>query len=149
MPIEYIDTTATITGDMRFLISKREKPENLNALVQNAGAWAKPYSTAATIGGDIIILRDEVVNLKIPNSSAQYFSTSLGSRFEEEIGFAPTQDSADTPYQHLAFPSYDEEDILDWDVAIVSPPPRPSGTIRVKLKYGGRSKPLPIDNFGE
>ena len=47
--------------------------------------------------------------------------------------------------QRLAFPAYDEEDILNWDVAIV-PPPRPSGTIRVKLIYKGRRKPMPVEN---
>ena len=51
--------------------------------------------------------------------------------------------------QRLAFPSYDEEDILDWDAAIVTPPPRPSGTIRVRLIYKGRSKPMPVENFWE
>ena len=45
--------------------------------------------------------------------------------------------------QRLAFPVYDEEDILNWDAAIVPPPPRLSGTIRVRLIYKGRSKPLP------
>lgn len=48
--------------------------------------------------------------------------------------------------QRLAFPVYDEEDILDWDTAIVTPPPRPSGTIRVRLIYKGRSKPMPVEN---
>ena len=48
--------------------------------------------------------------------------------------------------QRLTFPVYDEEDILDWDAAIVTPPPRPSGTIRVKLIYKGRSKPLPVED---
>ena len=51
--------------------------------------------------------------------------------------------------QRPAFPVYDEEDILNWDAAIVTPPPRQSGTIRVKLKYKGRSKPIPVENFGE
>ena len=51
--------------------------------------------------------------------------------------------------QRLAFPVYDEEDILNWDAAIVTPPPRQSGTIRVKLKYKGRSKPIPVENFWE
>ena len=51
--------------------------------------------------------------------------------------------------QRLAFPVYDEEDILDWDAAIVTPPPRPSGTIRVRLIYKGRSKPMPVENFWE
>ena len=50
--------------------------------------------------------------------------------------------------QHLAFPTYHEKDILNWDVAI-TPPPRRSGTIRVRLIYKGRSKPLPVENFWE
>ncbi|RKU09605.1 hypothetical protein C6503_20855 [Candidatus Poribacteria bacterium] len=51
--------------------------------------------------------------------------------------------------QRLTFPVYDEEDILNWDAAIVTPPPRPSGTIRVRLIYKGRSKPMPVGNFWE
>ncbi len=48
--------------------------------------------------------------------------------------------------QRLAFPTYDEEDILDWDAAIITPPPRPSGTIRVRLIYKGHRKPMPVEN---
>ena len=48
--------------------------------------------------------------------------------------------------QHLAFPVYDEEDILNWDAAIVTPPPRRSGTIRVRLIYKGCRKPIPVEN---
>ncbi len=51
--------------------------------------------------------------------------------------------------QRLAFPVYDEENILNWDAAIITPPPRPFGTIRVRLIYKGRSKPMPIENFWE
>ena len=51
--------------------------------------------------------------------------------------------------QRLAFPVYDEDDFLDWDVHIGTPPPRPSGTIWIKLKYKGRSKPIPVENFWE
>lgn len=47
------------------------------------------------------------------------------------------------------FPVYDEEDILNVNAVIVTPPPRQSGTIRVKLKYIGRSKPLSVDNPSE
>ena len=47
--------------------------------------------------------------------------------------------------QRLAFPTYDAEDILNWDAAIV-PPPRRSGTMRVWLIYKGRSKPMPVEN---
>ena len=37
------------------------------------------------------------------------------------------------------------EDRLDWDFAIIDPPPRPSGQIQVKLNYIGRGKPIPVD----
>ena len=50
------------------------------------------------------------------------------------------------PMQHLAFPVYDEEDILNLDAVIVTPPPRQSGTIRVKLIYEEPSKPIPVEN---
>ena len=58
----------------------------------------------------------------------------------------PTNTSKEKPKQHLDFPSYDEEDILNWDVAITPPQPRRSGTIRVRLIYKGRRKPMPIEN---
>ena len=50
------------------------------------------------------------------------------------------------PMQRLAFPVYDEEDILNLDAVIVTPPPRRSGTIRVKLIYNGHSKPIPAED---
>ena len=48
--------------------------------------------------------------------------------------------------QRLAFPVYDEEDILNLDAVIVTPPPRQSGTIRVKLIYEEPSEPIPVEN---
>lgn len=42
-------------------------------------------------------------------------------------------------------PVYDDE-ILNWDVYIATPPPRASGTIKVKLKYIGRAKPKFFDD---
>lgn len=51
--------------------------------------------------------------------------------------------------QRLAFPVYDEDDLLNWDAHIGTPPPRPSGTIRVRLIYKGRRKPMPVENFWE
>ena len=61
----------------------------------------------------------------------------------------PANTTNEKPKKRLAFPVYDEEDILDWDFAIVTPPPRPSGTIRVRLIYKGRSKPIPVEDFWE
>jgi hypothetical protein len=37
-------------------------------------------------------------------------------------------------------------DILDWDAAIDSPPPRPSGDVTVRLEPSGRSRPMPVDD---
>ena len=56
-----------------------------------------------------------------------------------------TPETLITKQQLPAFPSYNEEDILNLDAAIV-PPPRPSGTTRVRLIYKGRSKPMPVEN---
>ena len=39
-----------------------------------------------------------------------------------------------------------EEDRLDWDAHIPIASKRRSGSIRVKLDYGGRGKPTPADN---
>jgi hypothetical protein len=38
-----------------------------------------------------------------------------------------------------------EEDVEKGDVVIDTPPPRRRGTIQVRLKYGGRRKPIPVD----
>jgi len=39
------------------------------------------------------------------------------------------------------------EELLDWDAHIETPPPpRQSGTIKVRFNYVGRSKPIPIDD---
>ena len=50
------------------------------------------------------------------------------------------------PKPRFAFPAYDEEDILNLDAVIVTPPPRQSGTIRVKLIYEEPSRPIPVEN---
>ena len=61
----------------------------------------------------------------------------------------PTNTTNDKQEQRFTFLSYHEEDLLDWNAAITPPPPRRSGTIRVKLIYKGRSKPFPVVNFWE
>lgn len=43
--------------------------------------------------------------------------------------------------------SEEAEYLLDWDAHIETPPPpKQSGTIKVRFKYVGRSKPIPIDD---
>jgi hypothetical protein len=39
-----------------------------------------------------------------------------------------------------------DDDILDWDAVIRTPPPRSAGKIQVQLRYRGRGKPLPVDD---
>ena len=48
--------------------------------------------------------------------------------------------------QHIAFPVYDEADILNLDAVVYTPPPRQSGAVRVKLIYEEPSKPMPVEN---
>lgn len=38
----------------------------------------------------------------------------------------------------------DSPEILDWDAWIETPPPRPSGKIKVRLNFLGRGKPIPL-----
>lgn len=37
------------------------------------------------------------------------------------------------------------EEVLDWDVWLPTPPPRPSGTMTVRLEFVGRDRPIPVD----
>ena len=48
--------------------------------------------------------------------------------------------------KRLAFPVYDDEDILNLDAVVYTPPPRQSGTIRVKLIYEEPSEPMPVED---
>ena len=59
----------------------------------------------------------------------------------------PANTSTEKQKQRLTFPVYDEEDILNLDAVIITPPPRQSGTIRVKLIYEKPSTPIPVEDF--
>ena len=90
----------------------------------------------------------EEENTQIPEPSTRSTSVSLELNLGENIESRGTQEFVDSQGQHFDFLSYTEEELLDWDV-VITPPPRPSGVIRVKLKYKGRSKPFPADGFWE
>ena len=108
-----------------------------------------PYPhTTSTIDKYITFSFPKQEEPNIPEPSIRNTTASLQLRFEEEIKSGKSQEIADSQTQ-LALHLFDDEDVLDWDVAITTPPPRPSGTIRVKLKYIGRSKPFPVENFWE
>jgi len=89
--------------------------------------------------------------------------TKVSSLFPEiETKLAPENETGiqdDTEEELLQFresmnraligPSISEEveDLLDWEAHIESPPPPSrSGTIKVRFKYIGRSKPIPIED---
>ena len=113
---------------------------------QNVKTWSGFGTTIVAIFGSAILLLGESGTPNIPESREQNTSASVQWDFGEEVKSGVTQEFADTRQQLLAFPTYDEEDILNWDAVVVPPPPRRSGTIRVKLIYKGRSKPIPDEN---
>lgn len=57
-----------------------------------------------------------------------------------------TNTTNDKQAQLPTFPFYNDEEILNIDAVIDIPPPRESGTIRVKLIYEEPSKPMPVEN---
>lgn len=119
---EYTDTGATISEIAGVFFGGANNLNTVDDSVQNA-------STSVEVGPTV-----------------QSTGASREFKFGEPIESRMTQTLVYPRQQRLAFPTYDEEDILYWDVSIVTPPPRPSGTIRVKLKYKGRSKPIPVEN---
>jgi hypothetical protein len=50
----------------------------------------------------------------------------------------------DGPDGRSAPVTIEDPDLLDWDAAIDTPPPRPSGTVSVCLESSGRSRPTPV-----
>jgi hypothetical protein len=48
-----------------------------------------------------------------------------------------------------AAPVRPDDNRLDWDLHIETPPVRPGGTIKVQLRYDGRSKPIPVPDPSE
>lgn len=122
MPNEYINTQSPIAANAGFLFTEGEKSVPSELLWQPTELLLKFGYSTSTI----------VESVSSPSS-------------EEEKPEIPT---LSFPKKRLAFPTYDEEDVLNWD-ATVTPPPRPSGTIRVRLKYKGRRKPIPIEDPSE
>ena len=148
MTTQYTQEGTTINTDIVFssLHDEAEKLDISKPFLQNVKTWSGFGTTIAVIFGSAIFLLGESGTPNIPESLEQNTSTSIELNFEQEIESGVTQEFAETQQQRLAFPTYDEEDILNWDAVVVPPPPRRSGTIRVKLIYKGRSKPIPDDD---
>ena len=148
MTAQYTQGTTTINKDTVFpsLFNEVEKPDTSKFSQQNMKIWSGLGTTVAVIFGSAIFLLGESETSNIPEPAVRNTSASIELNFGEEIESRVTQKFAETQQQRLAFPTYDEEDILNWDAVVVPPPPRRSGTIRVKLIYKGRSKPIPDED---
>ena len=148
MATRYTQEATTINRDIvsPFLHDETEKLNIPKPFQQNVKTFSGFGTTVAVIFGTAIFLLGESGTPNIPRPPLKNTSASVQWHFDEEIKSGVTQEFADTRQQRLAFPTYDEEDILDWDAVVVPPPPRRSGTIRVKLIYKGRSKPIPDDD---
>ena len=116
---EYINTQSPIAGITGFFFHEEEKTDTPKLLWQSTEVLLKFGYITATRVESISFPSDEKEKPEIPEPSLAK--------------------------KRLAFPTYDEEDILKWDV-VIPPPPRPSGTIRVRLKFKGRRKPIPIED---
>lgn len=122
MPNAYINTQSSIAANTGFLFTEGEKSDTSKLFWQSTEVLLKFAYPTTTI----------VESVSSPSSKEDKQQIPVPSLSQKR----------------LAFPTYDEEDILKWDVTI-PPPPRPSGTIRVRLKYKGRRKPIPIEDPSE
>lgn len=142
---EYINTQSPIAKNTGFLFSEER------TLYISKPSWQRTeillkfgWSTSIMVEGINYPFgrskKNEISNFPIDTSTLLKLVT------QEEIESGLTQELANRQEQRLAFPSYDEEDILKLDAVTVAPPPRRSGTIRVKLIPKGRSKPIPAED---
>ena len=121
VPNAYINTQSSIAANTGFLFTEEEKLDTSKLFWQSTEVLLKfAYPTTAVIES-VNFPSDEEEKLEIPESSVMQ-------------------------QQLPAFPSYNEEDILNLDAVIITPPPREFGTIRVKLIYEEPSKPIPVDD---
>lgn len=164
----YPHTTATIGKEILFFpFGEEEKPKLPTYFVRNTGAslelcfeesieFGRTYEFVDTRPffsySEADIPKWKAIKFGRTHEFADTQCFALPSYSKEDLRAwkattsGITQAFTDTQQQRLDFPTYSEDDILDWGVAIEEPPPRPSGTIRVKLKYKGRSKPIPIED---
>lgn len=144
----YMDTSATIDKDTIFFSSfdELEKRDDSQLFWQNTEALSKfHFATGTTIEG-IIPFFGVREKPRISEFFTQNTSASRGLNFNQDIQSGVTQEFADTQQQLPPFPFYNEEEILNLDAVIVTPPPRLSRTIRVKLIYEEPSEPIPVED---
>jgi hypothetical protein len=72
------------------------------------------------------------------------FSPIIELLIHGQTAFTPEeQQELSTAVARLVSPP---EDVLDWDITIDEPPSRSAGVVRARVAYGGRSKPIPVEN---
>ncbi len=125
-----------------------ETPTIANFSLENTSTFLDSPTTVEVVGRDTYLPFGVGKKPRFSNPDIINTITSLEIDYEKDVKSGISQ-ALEDEQELFVFPPYDDEDLLDWDAAIIDPPPRPSGTIRVKLKYIGRSKPFPIDNFWE
>ena len=144
----YTDTSATISKDIIFFSSfdKVETPNDSQIFWQPTEVLSEfRFTTGITIEG-ITPSFGVGKTPEISGFSTQNASAPRELSFEEEIESGTTQEFSDARQQLPAFPFYEEEDILNLDAVIVTPPPQLSRTIRVKLIYEEPSEPIPVED---
>jgi hypothetical protein len=144
----YTQEATTINKDIVFptLHDEAEKLDILKPFPQNVKTRSGFGTTIAVIFGSAIFLLGESGTSSIPEPRAQDTNATLELNFGEEIESGVTQEFAGIQPQVPAFPFYNEEDILNLDAVIDTPPPRLSRTIRVKLIYEEPSEPIPVED---
>ena len=148
MTTHYTQEATTINRDIvsPFLHDETEKSDIPKPFQQNVKTSSGFGTTVAVIFGSAIFLFGESGTSNIPEPSVRNTSASIELNFGEEIESGVTQEFAGIQPQVPAFPFYNEEDILNLDAVIDTPPPRLSRTIRVKLIYEEPSEPIPVED---
>ena len=146
MTTQYTQGTTTINTVLPSLFNEVEKPDISKCSQQNTKTWSGLGTTVAIMFGSAIFLLGEGEISNVPELRAQDTSASLELKFGEKIESGVTQEFAHTQQQLPPFPFYHEEDILNLDAVIFTPPPRLSRMIRVKLTYEEPSEPIPVED---
>lgn len=144
----YTDTSATISKDiiLSSFFDEVGKADDSRIFWQATAAFSESrFTTGITIEG-ITASSGVEKKLEISGFSTQKTSALRELNFDKEIESGITQKFSDAQQQLPAFPFYEEEDILNLDAVIFTPPPLESGTIRVKLIYEEPSKPIPVED---
>lgn len=141
----YTQTPTTIEADIFFPIDEAGRIISLKNFRHHMNSLFGFDFTVGTIDESISNPYRGWINPNI-SKPTQCTSVSLDSSFEDEVLSGMTHKLADIPQELPGYVFYDEDDILNLDAIIATPPPHESGSINVKLIYEEPSKPIPVEN---